>query len=303
MQIKLSGTSQIVLAMSIVGTLGVFVKESGQTPFNVVFFRCLFGSVCLGGYCFFTNQIKKEYFKPLVLLPICIAGAAIVFNWFFLFTAFKQSSITLSIIFYYTQPFFLMFLSVLFFKEKLTLNNCILALTAFIGLVLSINIVTISNNNFSQIIGACPALIAAFLYAVAIIVVKRLENTPAPFIAFIQTSLGIVLLYPFTTLHQVPWVGGHWVYLVSLGVFHTAIVYVLFYSGVKKSSTPVIAVLGFTEAIVAIFSGLIIYGETINFLQTIGILIMFFSGFAATVNMNLSINKFMQLFSNLKNLR
>ena len=58
-----------------------------------------------------------------------------------------------------------------------------------------------------------------------------------------RSTLGMVLLWPFTSLHEVPRVGNHWIYLVSLGVVHTCIMYILMYSAFQKLDTTKIAVL------------------------------------------------------------
>lgn len=45
------GYIEMVAAMLLMGTVGLFVVESGQSAHNVVFFRCVFGTICLGLYC------------------------------------------------------------------------------------------------------------------------------------------------------------------------------------------------------------------------------------------------------------
>ncbi|MCW1776947.1 DMT family transporter [Pantoea ananatis] len=40
------GAAEMVVAMLMSGTIGWLVVSSGQSPFNVVFFRCLFGARC-----------------------------------------------------------------------------------------------------------------------------------------------------------------------------------------------------------------------------------------------------------------
>ena len=42
-----AGLAQMAAAMTLSGTLGVFVLESGQSAWNVVFFRCVFGALSL----------------------------------------------------------------------------------------------------------------------------------------------------------------------------------------------------------------------------------------------------------------
>jgi len=289
---NLSGIVAIALAMSICGTIGVFVTESGQSSFNVVFFRCLFASMFLGLYCVTTKQIKKTYFQYKTFLPIIGSGIAIVFNWVFLFKAFKASSITLAMIFYYTQPFILLFLGVLFLKDKIKTKNILWMLVAFAGFVFSTGIAGAQGVSHSQLVGGSIALAAAALYAIAIVITKNLKEVPAPFIAFSQTFIGVFLLYPFTDLAAVPSTGSHWFYLVSLGGVHTAFAYVLFYKGVKLTPTAIIAVLGFFEPVVAIFTDICLYGQTVSYMKMIGIALILFAGFAVNINMEFRIPRF-----------
>ena len=46
-QVELSGRLEMIAAMALSGTIGYFVVESGQSVWNVVFFRCLFGGLSL----------------------------------------------------------------------------------------------------------------------------------------------------------------------------------------------------------------------------------------------------------------
>jgi drug/metabolite transporter (DMT)-like permease len=287
--VHLSGIIAIASAMIICGTIGVFVTESGQSAFNVVFFRCLFASMFLGIYCLATKQIKKEYFLPRILLPVAGSGIAIVFNWFFLFKAFKASSITLSMIFYYTQPFILLLLGVLFLKDRIKTQNILWLLIAFAGFVFSTGIASSHGVSNTQLMGGSIALIAAILYAIAIIVAKNLKDVPAPFIAFAQTTIGVFLLYPFTDLTTVPSTGSHWFYLVSLGGIHTAFAYVLFYKGVKMTPTAIIAVLGFFEPVVAIITDVCLYGQTVTYMKALGIVLILFGGLAVNMNLELRV--------------
>ncbi|HBO4577440.1 TPA: EamA/RhaT family transporter, partial [Acinetobacter baumannii] len=47
------GTLEMVVAMLLSGSIGLFVIKSGQSPFNIVFFRCLISALCLIPICYF----------------------------------------------------------------------------------------------------------------------------------------------------------------------------------------------------------------------------------------------------------
>ncbi|EHU2365050.1 EamA/RhaT family transporter, partial [Acinetobacter baumannii] len=45
------GTLEMVVAMLLSGSIGLFVIKSGQSPVNIVFFRCLISALCLIPIC------------------------------------------------------------------------------------------------------------------------------------------------------------------------------------------------------------------------------------------------------------
>src|SRR3546814_6283173 len=92
----------------------------------------------------------------------------------------------------------------------------------------------------SYLLGIALALGAAFLYAVAALLVKRLTGTPPHLIALIQVCAGVVLLAPFAQAaalaQQAP---STWLTLSALGVVHTGLMYVLLYGAIQKMPTAI----------------------------------------------------------------
>src|SRR5690349_3975138 len=113
------GALEMTGAMVISGTVGLFVFESGQEPFTVVFFRCLFGTLALAVYCAARGLLHRRLLTPRVLLLSALGGAAIVFNWVLLFASFHHASISIATTVYNTQPFMLIGLGVLFLGERI----------------------------------------------------------------------------------------------------------------------------------------------------------------------------------------
>jgi hypothetical protein len=69
----------------------------------------------------------------------------------------------------------------------------------------------------TYISGVLMALGAAFLYAVAAIVTKKLGDTPPHLIALIQVCLGTVMLAPFANLANLPTDARAWADFVVMG--------------------------------------------------------------------------------------
>lgn len=283
-----TGIIQMTLAMVLSGTIGYFVFESGQSAWNVVFFRCVFGAISLSLYCWAVGLFKKNHFNKKTFLMALAGGVAIVSNWVLLFTSFSFASISISTAVYHTQPFFLILFGIILFGEKPGINKIAWFLTAFIGLLFVIHLDAAEFSlTSSYIFGLMLALAAAVLYAVATIITKRLKGIPPHLIALTQVTLGIFMLLPFADFDAVPTIGSHWIYLVGLGIIHTCIMYILMYSAFQKLPTPAIAVLSFIYPAVAILVDYVFYNQNLSLSQILGIALIFLGG--AGVNLNWSI--------------
>lgn len=75
---KQYGTIQLSVAMILSGTIGYFVIESGQSPINVVFARCVIGSIFLVIYCFYARLFNISYLTAKNIGLMIIVGLSIV---------------------------------------------------------------------------------------------------------------------------------------------------------------------------------------------------------------------------------
>ena len=129
------GLAQMAAAMTLSGTLGVFVLESGQSAWNVVFFRCLFGALSLLAYCW-----ARGLLRPGLHAPHAGPGAG----------GRRRAGAELGAVVlglpagldlaghggHNVQPFFLIGLGVLFLGERPSAGKLAWSLVAFAGLLL-----------------------------------------------------------------------------------------------------------------------------------------------------------------------
>ncbi|WP_394425888.1 DMT family transporter [Streptomyces sp. SGAir0957] len=268
------GATELTLAMVLSGTLGVFVIESGASPFNVVFFRCLFGTAALGLYCLVRGFFKNHNFTPKKLGLAALGGVFIVFNWAFLFESYEGTSISVATVVYHTQPFYVVLLGALLFRDKLTATKFGWLGVAFVGLILVAGVSAsdlTGSGDSSYLAGLGYALLAAVFYAISTVITKRVTGVRPHLVALVQLVLGIFLLLPFTSLGEMKGTGADWGWLVGLGLIHTCVMYVLMYSAYQKLPTPKIAVLAFVYPAVAMLMDWAVYGHSVSLLQALGI--------------------------------
>ncbi|GAP53087.1 DMT family transporter [Streptomyces azureus] len=268
----LKGTAQLTAAMVLSGTLGVFVVESGASPFNVVFFRVLFGALALGAYVVARGWLRGHGFTPRSLGLAVLGGVFIVFNWVFLFESYENTSISVATVVYHTQPFYVVLLGALLFRERLTAAKVGWIAVAFVGLIL---VSGVTPGDFTSgggyLLGVGQALLAALLYGLSTLVTKRVTGVRPHLIALVQVVVGIPLLLPFADFGAMRGTGADWGWLIGLGVIHTGLMYVLMYAAYAKLPTSKIAVLAFVYPAIAMVMDWAVYGHHIGLVQTLGV--------------------------------
>jgi drug/metabolite transporter (DMT)-like permease len=283
------GYLEMIAAMLLMGTVGLFVVESGQSAHNVVFFRCVFGTIFLALYCYARGFFRNTGLTRRILFLATLSGVFLVSNWVLLFASFKTASISTSTVIYHTQPFFFVLIGAAVFRESVSFNKFVWIIFAFVGVVF---VADIDPDSFSlspdHLAGVVYALTAAMLWAIAAMIVKQLKGIKPHLVALIQVFVGIFVLFPFAKIDAVAGATQvQWGYLVILGAVHTCLTYILMYSAFQRLQTAVIAVLTFIYPAVAIFVDFFFYGVVLAPLQMLGVLLILFSSFAVSQNLQL----------------
>ncbi|MEU8761136.1 DMT family transporter [Streptomyces sp. NPDC048659] len=273
------GTLELTLAMVLSGTLGIFVVESGASPFTVVFFRCLFGALALGAYSLARGFLTGHGLTPRTLGLAALAGVFVVLNWVLLFEAYEATSISFATVVYHTQPFFLVLLGAVVLRERIRAAQLGWLGVAFAGLVL---VSGVRPGDTASLAGLGLALAAAVLYAAATVVTKRITGVRPHLIALVQVAVGIPLLLPFADFGEAAGLGTGWGWLAGLGLIHTGVMYVLMYAAYAKLPTARIAVLAFVYPAVAMLADWLAYGHHIGLVQALGVPLIVLAGLRVT---------------------
>ncbi|MES0881561.1 DMT family transporter [Roseibium sp. SCP14] len=267
----LRGAAEMSAAMTILGTIGLFVILSGQGAIDVVFWRCAFGALALLVICASQGLLRRQLTLKKLGLAV-LGGIAIVVNWAMLFSAYSEASIGVATAVYNTQPFILVGFGVLFLGERVTMGKLSWLGVAFVGVLLIIQAKPESADyaNANYAVGIGLALAAAFFWAVAALLTKKLTGTPPQLIALIQVCVGILMLAPFVSWNALPSGSTAWGALFTLGVVHTGIMYILMYGAVQKLPTYLQGAFSFIYPVVAIFVDYAAFGHQLQPLQLLG---------------------------------
>ena len=267
------GSVEMTAAMLISGTIGWFVLVSAQPVPDVVFWRCLFGAGTLLLICAALGFLKPSLLTRATFLLAVLSGLAIVGNWLLLFASYSRASIAIGTAVYNVQPFMLVGLAALFLGEKITLQKLFWLGISFLGTLAIVSAHGEQDAGGDEyLLGIALALGAALLYAIAALIIKRLSGTPPHLIALIQVCTGVLLLAPFASLSSLPQQPGAWASLLTLGVVHTGVMYVLLYGAIQKLPTALTGALSFIYPIAAIFVDWLAFGHRLEPLQWLGVI-------------------------------
>lgn len=266
------GSLEMVAAMLISGTIGWFVLMSGQPVLEVVFWRCVFGAGTLLLICAGMGLLKPGVLTRTTFVLAVVSGVAIVGNWVLLFASYSRASIAIGTAVYNVQPFMLVGLAALFLGERVTLAKLAWLSVAFVGMLAIVSAHGSGQATGDEYLsGIALALGAAFLYAVAALIIKRLTGTPPHLIALVQVSTGALLLAPWAHTGALPGELPALGSLITLGIVHTGLMYVLLYSAIQRLPTAVTGALSFIYPIAAILVDWVAFDHRLAALQWLGV--------------------------------
>ncbi|MGE6257373.1 DMT family transporter [Heyndrickxia sporothermodurans] len=266
---------QLITAMMIFGSVGFFSGLTGLPAMELVFIRCICAAIFLFIAWIVTGHLKKENWSLKEIIIIGLCGIANLLNWIFLFKSFEVISVTIAISLYHLAPMIVLILGSIIFREKLTLVSIIAITLCFIGTIFIMGTDGFQSHSVEWE-GIIYGIVAAFFYAATMILGKSITKTSVYATTFLQMVIGIILLVPFvqysayTGLHT-----SEWVYSILTGIIHTGVVYLLFFNSIRFLPTNVVSFMIFVDPAVAILLDIFITKFRPDWLQRLGILLIF----------------------------
>lgn len=266
----------------LLGTLGVFVVESGQDPVTIVFYRCLIGAAAMALYCRHAGLAGLRAAGSGAVLLTVATGVLMTGNWLLFTAALGRIGIALATIVFHVQPFLVVLLGALAFGERLTAARLAWVALAFAGLLAAVG-PEVAEPGEAAVTGVACALGGAFLYAWVTLIARRLPAVPAPVLTLVQCLVGAPLLVVLGPAAPAGIGLAEWGWLAGIGLIHTCLVYVLIYGAVPRLATPVIAVLAFLYPASAVVVDALVYGRLVGPAQAAGLGLIVLAGLGVTL--------------------
>ena len=261
----------LMISMAIFGTLGLFVKNIAVSSGELALYRAIMATLMIGAYILITKQRLpiKEIKKALPLL--LLSGGAMGMNWILLFEAYKYTTVSSATLSYYFAPVIVTVACPILFKEKIGAKQWICFAASTLGIVL---ITGVGDTAGTHIIGILFGLGAAMLYATVILLNKSIRGVEGVHRTFLQFIAAVIVLIPYVCFtggfHLEVLDGLGWASLITVGVVHTGVTYILYFSSLKELPGQQVAVLSYIDPLVAVIVSVTFLREPMSWIQILG---------------------------------
>ena len=252
---KKMGYLLVILAAVLWGTLGIPVnamKELGLNSYEIGVTRSMFGAALVGVFMVFYD--RSSFKVSLKVLPLLIglgaasqAGLNIGY-----FIAISQLGLGIAVVLLYTSPVFANLLSLVVYRERLTIVKGVSVVLAIAGCFLAVTggVFTITLS----FLGVFFGLLSGFSFGVTPIFSKKLGGKATLLqILFYSFLFGGIIQMFFIDIsdYLLKLDTGSLFYGMILAIFPTILSYILYNKGLKVVDPGIASILCVIEVVVA----------------------------------------------------
>lgn len=271
---------ELVAAMLLFGSIGVFVKQISLSGAVIVQWRCLIGTVVLLALFLFRKE-KIDWKAVRGSLPALLAaGVALAGSWTALFEAYQYTTVGMATMLYYCAPIAVFFLSAIIFREKPGRRQFAGILAAAVGMAV-INITGLRGGLSMR--GLACGMFSALMYAMLMISSRFVRNVPGLVSTWIQLVIAGILMSLYTlaatgSVIQLP-PAADVPFILLVGIVHTGIGCGLYFTAIQRLEGQTVSILSYIDPASALVFAFLFLHETLPLFQAAGALLIFGGAF------------------------
>ena len=278
----------LMLGATLIGFAPIFVKLSTMSPPAITFYRMLLTLPFL--YILNYKLYNKHEFavkNKKTILYAALASLSFTTDltlWHYSITITSVSNATIIV---NSAPIFVAILGFLFFKDILSKAFLISFLITYIGII---GLIYYSNNYANgKIIGDILCFVAAFFYALYLIIIAKLGKEDSLSIIFYTTLFCCIFSIIPMLIHGgniLPSTQFEWINLLMLAVLCQLGGQYLITHGIGNISPSEGSIGLLMQPITATILAAIIFGEILNITQIIFVFVALFGIYLARINLS-----------------
>lgn len=264
----------IIIAMLIFGTIGIFVRHVPLPSSVIALVRGVIGTAFLLAFsCLRKTPLDSGAIRSNLGMLV-LSGAFVGFNWILLFEAYRYTTVATATLCYYLAPVFVIVVSPVLFKERLTLRKGICVAVALLGMVFVSGVLETGVSGSGELVGILFGVGAAVLYASVVLMNKKLTEVPGFERTIVQLGAAALALLPYVLVTEwgtdMEWSGPVLPLVLVMGIVHTGIAYVLYFSGIKDLPAQTSALLSYIDPVSAIILSAVFLREGLTVSGLVG---------------------------------
>ncbi len=259
---KLTGILLIAFSAAAFGTLAIlgrYAYAAGMDTFTVLFLRFSLAALLMA-ILLVARRESLPRGKTLAQL-IGMGALGYVGQSFMYLTAINYASAGLVALLLYLYPFFVLILSVIVYRERVTFLKVAALLLALFGTALTV------DPQGGEAIGALMAIAAALIYSVYIIVgadvMKHVSPVQSSTVIFASAGAVFGTITLFNGAHF-PAINSGWLTVAAIVMVATVIPVVAFLAGLERVGPTNAAMLSTLEPVVTVLLGASLLGESLS---------------------------------------
>ncbi len=264
----------LVASMLMFGTIGIFRRYIPLSSSVIAFVRAAVGMLFLLLFMGVKGSKVSAEAVKMNLSFLLVSGVMIGFNWILLFEAYQYTSVAVATLCYYMAPVFVILVSPVFFKEKLTVKKLVCVAAALGGMVLVSGVTGAGFNGEAEWKGILMGLSAAALYAGIVVLNKKIKDIAAIDRTVVQLAAAAAVLLPYTWLTEdlsaIRMTLPVTFMLLFVGVVHTGIGYAMYFGSMKALKAQTVALFSYIDPVTAIVLSALILHERMGAAQMVG---------------------------------
>lgn len=290
------GSTLVIIAGVFWGSMGIFVRALGEYGFDsiqIAALRLTVAALVFTGLHCARERAALWIAARDIPLFLGLGLGSILFFTVCYFSAINMMTLSTAAILLYTSPIWVMLMSCLFFKEKLTAQKLISLVCAFGGCVLVSGISGGGMTARGFVVGLCSGIGYGLYSILGSVALKKYSALTVTTYTFVIAAIGAWLICsPADMTAKLAAADGVW-RLVGLVVLTGLITAVIPFAAYTRGLTYVepsrAAILATIEPMVATLLGAFVFAEPVTLMSGLGIVLILVS--VVMLNLNGSKNR------------
>ncbi len=264
---------QLIFTLLLFGTIGTLSRYINMPSSIICLGRAFFGAVTI--LILLAARREKPDAEAIRRNRwwLLLSSALMCCNWICQFEAYKYTTIATSTLCYYMQPVFYILAGAVVLKEKLTPRKIICVAVAFCGMILVSGVLQ-TGLHLSELKGVIFGVCGGFFYAMVVLINKYMKDISPVNTTIMQLALVSLIMLPYSAatgaFSEVSITAAGIICLLTLGVLHTGIGYIIYFDAVNKLPTQTVGILSYIDPVEAVLLSAFFLREPVNIYTVMG---------------------------------